>query len=49
MRISNGIKMGKNVPQEYGELIYNGCVKDEDGAYDLQIWAEMNGIDLDEY
>lgn len=38
---------GKNISQDYFDHIYNGNVKDEQDAYELEIWARANGIDLD--
>lgn len=41
----NGIKT-KNIPQAYSELIYNGNVKDDVDAYELELWIESLEEDI---
>lgn len=38
---------GKSVPETYFEYIYNGNCYDTQEGIDLQIWADMNDIDLE--
>lgn len=43
----NGLRLGKNIPVEYSDYIWNGKCEDEEATYELEIWAKTNEIELD--
>lgn len=45
--MSNGIKLGKNIPVDYNIYIWNGKCENEEDTYNLKSWVETNEIDLD--